>query len=93
MSKKIKAKVNPLLLEKTTVRDTVTGTVFNHNDWVEIDEVVWERLAEATYKQGRTKIAVLISDTDEDELDDFSAEEDNESVEEVVEDFFIAEEE
>jgi len=91
MSKKIKAKVNPLLLEKTTVRDTVTGIVFNHNSWVEIDEVVWERLSEATYKQGKQKISVLIAD--EEELDDSPAEDDKESVEEIVEDFFIAEEE
>ena len=91
MSKKIKAKVNPLLLEKTTVRDTVTGIVFNHNSWVEIDKVVWERLSEATYKQGKQKISVLIAD--EDELDDSPAEDDKESVEEIVEDFFIAEEE
>jgi hypothetical protein len=91
MSKKIKAKVNPLLLEKTTVRDTVTGIVFNHNSWVEIDKVVWERLSEATYKQGKQKISVLIAD--EEELDDSPAEDDKESVEEIVEDFFIAEEE
>lgn len=91
MSKKIKAKVNPLLLEKTTVRDTVTGIVFNHNSWVEIDKVVWERLSQATYKQGKQKISVLIAD--EEELDDSPAEDDKESVEEIVEDFFIAEEE
>ena len=42
--KKIKVKINPLLLEKTTVRDTVTGTVFSHKGWAEIDMAVWERL-------------------------------------------------
>lgn len=89
--KKIKVKINPLLLEKTTVRDTVTGTVFSHNGWVEIDMAVWERLKEATYKQGTQKISVLIAD--EEELDESPAEDDKESVEEVVEDFFIAEEE
>ena len=89
--KKIKVKINPLLLEKTTVRDTVTGTVFGHNGWVEIDMAVWERLKEATYKQGTQKVSVLIAD--EEELDESPAEDDNESVEEIVEDFFIAEEE
>jgi len=91
MSKKIKVKINPLLLEKTTVRDTVTGTVFSHKGWVEIDMAVWERLKDATYKQGTQKISVLIAD--EEELDDSPSEDDKESVEEVVEDFFIAEEE
>tara|TARA_A200000159_G_scaffold83273_1_gene77013 strand:- start:2741 stop:3013 length:273 start_codon:yes stop_codon:yes gene_type:complete len=89
--KKIKVKINPLLLEKTTVRDTVTGTVFSHKGWAEIDMAVWERLKEATYKQGTQKISVLIAD--EEKLDDSTAEDDKESVEEVVEDFFIAEEE
>jgi len=53
---------------------------------------VWERLKEATYKQGKQKISVLIADIEE-ELDDSPSEDDKESVEEVVEDFFIAEEE
>jgi hypothetical protein len=52
---------------------------------------VWERLKDATYKQGTQKISVLIAD--EEKLDDSTAEDDKESVEEVVEDFFIAEEE
>ena len=90
-NKKVEVKINPLLLEKTTVRDTETGIVFNHNSWVEIDKDVWERLQEATYKQGTQKIAVLIAN--EEESDDSSAEDDKEPVEEVVEDFFIAEEE
>jgi hypothetical protein len=89
--KKIKVKINPLLLERTTVRDTVTGIVFSHNGWAEIDMAVWERLKDATYKQGTQKISVLIAD--EEKLDDSTAEDDKESVEEVVEDFFIAEEE
>ena len=50
MSKKIKVKVNPLLLDKSTVRDTVSNIVFNHNDWVEVDMDIWERLKDATYK-------------------------------------------
>ena len=91
MSKKIKVKVNPLLLDKTTVRDTVSGIVFNHNSWIEVDMDIWERLKDARYKQGSAKIAVLIAD--EEELDDSPAEDDKESVEEEVEDFFIAEEE
>jgi|TARA_B100000902_G_scaffold146941_1_gene143952 ribosomal protein S3 len=89
--KKIKVKINPLLLEKTTVRDTVTGTVFSHKGWAEIDMAVWERLKDATYKQGTQKVSVLIAD--EEKLDDSTTEDDKESVEEVVEDFFIAEEE
>ena len=91
MSKKIKVKVNPLLLDKSTVRDTVSNVVFNHNDWVEVDMDIWERLKDAKYKQGKTKVSVLIAD--EEELDDSPVEEDNEPAEEVVEDFFIAEEE
>tara|TARA_B100000927_G_scaffold46392_1_gene33708 strand:- start:259 stop:534 length:276 start_codon:yes stop_codon:yes gene_type:complete len=91
MSKKIKVKVNPLLLDKSTVRDTVSNIVFNHNDWVEVDMDIWERLKDAKYKQGKTKVSVLIAD--EEEPDDSPAEEDNEPAEEVVEDFFIAEEE
>ena len=89
--KKIKVKINPLLLEKTTVRDTVTGIVFSHKGWAEIDMAVWERLKDATYKQGTQKISVLIAD--EEKLDDSTSEDDKESVEEVVADFFIAEEE
>ena len=91
MSKKIKVKVNPLLLDKSTVRDTISNIVFNHNDWVEVDMDIWERLKDAKYKQGKTKVSVLIAD--EEEPDDSPAEEDNEPAEEVVEDFFIAEEE
>ena len=91
MSKKIKLKVNPLLLDKSTVRDTVSNIVFNHNDWVEVDMDIWERLKDAKYKQGKTKVSVLIAD--EEELDDSPVEEDNEPTEEEVEDFFIAEEE
>ena len=68
MSKKIKVKVNPLLLDKSTVRDTVSNVVFNHNDWVEVDMDIWERLKDAKYKQGKTKVSVLIAD--EEELDD-----------------------
>ena len=91
MNKKIKVKVNPLLLDKSTVRDTVSNIVFNHNDWVEVDMDIWERLKDAKYKQGKTKVSVLIAD--EEELDDSPVEEDNEPTEEEVEDFFIAEEE
>jgi len=91
MSKKIKVKVNPLLLDKSTVRDTVSNVVFNHNEWVEVDMDIWERLKDAKYKQGKTKVSVLIAD--EEELDDSPVEEDNEPTEEEVEDFFIAEEE
>ena len=91
MSKKIIVKVNPLLLDKSTVRDTVSDIVFNHNDWVEVDMDIWERIKDATYKQGKTKVSVLIAD--DEELDDSPVEEDNESTEEDVEDFFIAEEE
>ena len=91
MSKKIKVKVNPLLLDKSTVRDTVSNIVFNHNDWVEVDMDIWERLKDAKYKQGKTKVSVLIAD--DEEPDDSPVEEDNEPTEEVVEDFFIAEEE
>ena len=65
---KIKVKVNPLLLDKSTVRDTVSGIVFNHNEWVEVDADIWERLKDAKYKQGKTKVFVLIAD--EEELDD-----------------------
>jgi ribosomal protein S3 len=91
MNKKIKVKVNPLLLDKSSVRDTISGIQFNHNDWVEVDTEVWERLKDAKYKQGTTKVSVLICN--DEELDDSIAEDDKESVEEEVEDFFIAEEE
>ena len=91
MSKKIKVKVNALLLDKSTVRDTVSNIVFNHNDWVEVDMDIWERLKDAKYKQGKTKVSVLIAD--DEEPDDSPVEEDNEPAEEEVEDFFIAEEE
>ena len=91
MSKKIKVKVNALLLDKSTVRDTVSDIVFNHNDWVEVDMDIWERLKDAKYKQGKTKVSVLIAD--DEEPDDSPVEEDNEPAEEEVEDFFIAEEE
>ena len=91
MSKKIEVKVNPLLLDKSTVRDTVSNIVFNHNDWVKVDIAVWERLKDATYKQGKTKVSVLICD--DEEPDNSAVEEDNEPTEEEVEDFFIAEEE
>lgn len=87
--KKVEVKINPLL-NKTVVRDTVSGVVFS-SEWVEIDPDIWERLKVNKYNQGGERINVLISN--EEEPDDNSAEEDNESVEEVVEDFFIAEEE
>ena len=80
-----------MLLDKSTVRDTVSNIVFNHNDWVEVDMDIWERLKDAKYKQGKTKVSVLIAD--DEELDDSPVEEDNEPAEEEVEDFFIAEEE
>ena len=91
MNKKIQVKVNPLLLDKSTVRDTVSGIQFNHNDWVEIDADIWERLKDAKYKQGKSKVSVLICN--DEEPDDSPVEEDNEPTEEEVEDFFIAEEE
>ena len=83
--------VNPLLLDKSTVRDTVSGIQFNHNDWVEIDADIWERLKDAKYKQGKSKVSVLICN--DEEPDDSPVEDDKDSTEEVVEDFFIAEEE
>ena len=91
MNKKIQVKVNPLLLDKSTVRDTVSDIQFNHNDWVEIDADIWERLKDAKYKQGKTKVSVLICN--DEEPDDSPVEDDKDSTEEVVEDFFIAEEE
>lgn len=89
-NKKVEVKMNPLL-NKSVVRDTVSGILFNSEEWVEIDSDIWKRLKENRYNQGGERISVLISN--EEEPDDNSAEEDNESVEEVVEDFFIAEEE
>jgi len=91
MNKKIQVKVNPLLLDKSTVRDTVSNIQFNHNDWVEIDADIWERLKDAKYKQGKSKVSVLICN--DEEPDDSPVEDDKDSTEEVVEDFFIAEEE
>jgi len=91
MNKKIQVKVNPLLLDKSTVRDTVSDIQFNHNDWVEIDADIWERLKDAKYKQGKSKVSVLICN--DEEPDDSPVEDDKDSTEEVVEDFFIAEEE
>ena len=89
-NKKIKIKMNTLL-NKSKVRDTVSGIVFSSEEWVEIDSDIWERLKENRYNQGGERISVLISN--EEEPDDKLTEEDNESVDEVVEDFFIAEEE
>ena len=91
MNKKIEVKVNPLLLDKSSVRDTVSNIKFNHNEWVEVDTEVWERLKDAKYKQGKTKVSVLICN--DEEPDDSVTEDDKKSVEEEVEDFFIAEEE
>ena len=82
--------MNPLL-NKSKVRDTVSGIMFSSEEWVEIDSDIWERLKENRYNQGGERINVLISN--EEEPDDKLTEEDNESVDEVVEDFFIAEEE
>jgi hypothetical protein len=89
-NKKVEVKMNPLL-NKSKVRDTVSGIVFSSEEWVEIDSDIWERLKENRYNQGGERISVLISN--EEEPDDKLTEEDNESVDEVVEDFFIAEEE
>ena len=91
MSKKIKVKINPLL-NKTRVRDTISGILFS-SDWVEIPMDVWERLKTNKYNQGGERIVVLIAEDIEEEPDDSPVEEDNEPTEEVVEDFFIAEEE
>jgi len=91
MNKKIKVKVNPLLLDKSSVKDTVSDIQFNHKDWVEVDAEIWERLKDAKYKQGKTKVFVLICN--EEEPDKSITDTDKESVEEEVEDFFIAEEE
>jgi hypothetical protein len=89
--KKIKVKINPLL-NKTVVRDTISGIVFK-SDWVEIPVETWERLKSNKYNQGGERIAVLIADDIEEEPIDKSTEDDKDAVEEVVEDFFIAEEE
>lgn len=91
MSKKIKVKMNPLL-NKSVVRDTISGIVFK-SDWVEIPVETWERLKSNKYNQGGERIAVLIADDIEEEPIDESTEDDKDAVEEVVEDFFIAEEE
>ena len=42
--KKVELKVGPLFTKADTVRDTVTGTVFNKNNWVEVDAEVADRL-------------------------------------------------
>jgi|TARA_B100001094_G_C18173610_1_gene796580 hypothetical protein len=91
-NKKIKVKMNPLL-NKSIVRDTESGIVFQ-NDWVETPVDIWERLKDNKYNQGGERIPVLIADdVIEEEPIDNSTESDEETVEEVVEDFFIAEEE
>jgi len=91
--KKIKVKINPLL-NKSVVRDTISGIVFK-SDWVKIPVETWERLKSNKYNQGGERIAVLIAEDDyyEEEPIDESTEDDKDAVEEVVEDFFIAEEE
>ena len=91
--KKIKVKINPLL-NKSVVRDTISGIVFK-SDWVEIPVETWERLKSNKYNQGGERISVLIADDEgyEEEPIDESTEDDKDAVEEVVEDFFIAEEE
>lgn len=89
-NKKIKVKMNPLL-NKTVVRDTISGIVFK-SDWVEIPVETWERLKSNKYNQNGERIVVLIADIEEEPIDK-STEDDKDAVEEVVEDFFIAEEE
>lgn len=89
-NKKIKVKMNPLL-NKTVVRDTISGIVFK-SDWVEIPVETWERLKSNKYNQNGERIVVLIADIEEEPVDK-STEDDKDAVEEVVEDFFIAEEE
>lgn len=89
--KKIKVKINPLL-NKSVVRDTISGIVFK-GDWVEIPVETWERLKSNKFNQGGERIAVLIADDTEEEPIDESTEDDKEAVEEVVEDFFIKAEE
>ena len=90
MKKKVKVKINPLL-DKTVVRDTISGIEFS-SEWVKIPVDTWERLKTNKYNQGGERIAVLIADIEEEPSDE-SIESDEESVDEVVEDFFIAEEE
>ena len=90
MKKKIKVKINPLL-NKSVVRDTISGIEFS-SEWVKIPVDTWERLKTNKYNQGGERIAVLIADIEEEPSDE-SIESDEESVDEVVEDFFIAEEE
>ena len=92
-NKKIKVKMNPLL-NKSVVRDTISGIVFK-GEWVEIPVETWERLKDNKFNQGGERISVLIADDDyyEEEPIDKSTEDDKDAVEEVVEDFFIAEEE
>jgi len=93
MNKKIKVKINPLL-NKTVVRDTISGIEFG-SEWVKIPVETWERLKSNKYNQGGERIAVLIAEDDyyEEEPIDEPTEDDKDAVEEVVEDFFIAEEE
>ena len=90
MKKKVKVKINPLL-NKSVVRDTISGIEFG-SEWVKIPVDTWERLKVNKYNQGGERIAVLIADIEEEPSDE-SIESDEESVDEVVEDFFIAEEE
>jgi len=89
--KKIKVKMNPLL-NKSVVRDTISGIVFK-GDWVEIPVETWERLKDNKFNQNGERISVLIADDIEEEPIDEPTEDDKDAVEEVVEDFFIAEEE
>jgi len=88
---KIKVKMNPLL-NKSVVRDTISGIVFK-GDWVEIPVETWERLKNNKFNQNGERIPVLIADDIEEEPIDESTEDDKEAVEEVVEDFFIKAEE
>ena len=87
---KVKVKIN-VLLNNTAVKDTVSGIQFNKDEWVEIDSDIWDRLKDNVYNQGGTRVKVLISD---DEPEEIESVEDNEAVvEDVEEDFFITEEE
>ena len=79
------------MLNKTVVRDTISGIMFKGSEWVEIPVETWERLKKNKYNQGGERIVVLIAN--EEEPVDESTEDDKDAVEEVVEDFFIAEEE
>jgi len=83
--------MNPLL-NKSVVRDTISGIVFK-GDWVEIPVETWERLKNNKFNQNGERIPVLIADDIEEEPIDESTEDDKEAVEEVVEDFFIKAEE